>query len=305
MGTHLGLIPRGLDVVSALSELDDLLTRAREADPGDRINLRDPIAAHGELAIEAMTDWLGDSRLAAFAIRVLERVGREPALRPDVVDVLVSVDRTELPEHLIGDLDRALTSLDVPTRPSARRRSPTGQAARDRPKGTPGVRGRGYWAMRTSPWERPYIWAQAKEGRLRQGWGWAAEQDLDVIDEAVDSGHPLSEEQQVARRSRRMLSSEADGMQVGDLILAPNIPEWGQLCIFGLTGPYEYAPDTPRRFGDAFGHILPVELLAGPFDRRGRSVTDALRYTLGNPSRLWSIRPYGGDVERLATMGPQ
>ena len=35
-----------------MSELDDLPTRAREADPGDRINLRDPIAAHGELAVE-------------------------------------------------------------------------------------------------------------------------------------------------------------------------------------------------------------------------------------------------------------
>ena len=31
--------------------------------PGDRILLRDPIAAHGELAIEAMVDWLGDTRL--------------------------------------------------------------------------------------------------------------------------------------------------------------------------------------------------------------------------------------------------
>lgn len=62
-----------------MEDLEQLLTEARDADPGDRINLRDPIAAHGEVAIDAMTDWLGDSRLAAFAIRVLERIGREPA----------------------------------------------------------------------------------------------------------------------------------------------------------------------------------------------------------------------------------
>lgn len=35
--------------------------------------------------------------------------------------------------------------------------------------------------MRTSPWERPFIWAEARRGRLRQGWGWDETQDLDVI----------------------------------------------------------------------------------------------------------------------------
>ena len=96
-----------------------------------------------------------------------------------------------------------------------------------------------------------------------------------------------------------MLSTEPDGMRLGDLILSPNIPEWGRLSIFRLIGSYEYAPDAPRRFDDRFGHILPVALLVGDIDRQSAQVSDALRMTLRNPSRLWGISPYGGDVERL------
>ncbi len=40
--------------------LQDVLAQAQVADPGRRILLRDSIAAHGESAIEAMTDWLAD-----------------------------------------------------------------------------------------------------------------------------------------------------------------------------------------------------------------------------------------------------
>jgi hypothetical protein len=75
------------DDVGVESDLDELLRRARKADPSSRIDLRDPIAAHGEQAIEAITDWLSEPRLFGFAIRVLERIGREPAQRPAVVGV--------------------------------------------------------------------------------------------------------------------------------------------------------------------------------------------------------------------------
>ena len=76
--------------------LDALLAQAQTAAPMDRIDLRDPIAAYGEQAIDAMTDWLGDPRLAAFAIRVLERIAREPANREAVVATLAAVDQDQL-----------------------------------------------------------------------------------------------------------------------------------------------------------------------------------------------------------------
>ncbi len=277
-------------------DLDGLLEQAREAGSADRILLRDPIAAHGEMAIEAMTDWLGDPRLAAFAIRVLERIGREPADRSSVIDVLALVDRSELPEHLAGDVERALVAVGGPKAPVRR---VSGATPSSRPVGSPGVVGRGYWVMRTSPWERPYVWAEAQRGRLRQGWGWNAEMNLDTIAEVVRRGGELSDEQQMSWRSRRMRTSAPDGMHVGDLVVAPNLPEWGRVSVFRVAGSYEYSLDVPRRFDERLGHILPVELLAADIDRRAPIVSDGLRSMLRVQTRLYSISGYGGDVERL------
>ncbi len=261
-----------------------------------RIELRDAIAAHGEMAIDAMTDWLGDERLAAFAIRVLERIGRNPATRNAVLGVFGTVDREELPSHLAGDVDGALAALGRPkSAPRAGSRAPVSA----RPMGTPGLAGRGYWVMRTSPWERPYIWAEAQRGRLRQGWGWNPEMNLDVVAEVVRRGGELSDEQRMTWRSRRMRTSAHDGMRLGDVVVAPNLPEWGRLSVFRVTGSYQYAMDAPRRFNERFGHILPVEFLAVDLDRRLPIVTDGLRAMLRVQTRLYNISSYGGDVERL------
>jgi hypothetical protein len=217
--------------------------------------------------------------------------------KADVIEALRSVDRTAIEGFIARDLDASLRRLGVdPDRPWRPRAS---RPQKERPVESTGIQGRGYWTMRTSPWERPYIWAEAQAGRLRQGWGWAAEQNLEVIAAIVRRHGELSDEQQMAWPSRRMLSTQPDGMHLGDLILSPNIPEWGRLSIFQLIGSYEYAPDAPRRFDDRFGHILPVTLLVGDIDRHSSEVSDAIRSTLRNPSRLWGIGPYGGDVERL------
>jgi hypothetical protein len=49
-------------------------TRAESAEPAHRIDLRDPIAAYGAAAIEAVTPWLKVPTLAAFAIRFRPRL---------------------------------------------------------------------------------------------------------------------------------------------------------------------------------------------------------------------------------------
>lgn len=275
--------------------LDGLLASARDASPSDRIDLRDSIAAHGEDAIEAMTDWLGEPRLAAFAIRVLDRIGRQPATKRAVLEVLAAVDREELATHHVRDVDRVLADLGGPKASSSHRRPRSGSSSR--PSGTPGVEGRGYWVMRTSPVERPYIWAEAQRGRLRQGWGWNAEMNLETIAEGVRLGGQLSDEQRASWRSRRMLTTEPDGMRVGDIIVTPNIPVWGVLSVFRVVGSYEYSLDAPRRWDERFGHILPVELLAAAIDRRSPRVSDGLRAMLRPQTRLYNISGYGGDVE--------
>lgn len=286
-------------------DLERLLDEAREASPAERLpTYRDAIAAFGQEAIEPLATWIDEPAFAAFAIRTLCRIAaNDPDTRAAVAAALVAADRSTMPDHIARDLDSALDQMGLsPARRAAvaRTRAAGPRAASAGPIQNPGVDGRGYWAMRTSPWERPYIWAEVQRGRLRQGWGWAAEQNLEVIALAVRAGQPLSDEQQMAWPSRRMMSSEPDGMRPDDLILVPNIPEWGLVCVFRLVGSYEFSPDAPRRFDDRFGHILPVELVAGPISRYDRTVSEALQSSMRNPGRLWNIAPYGGDVERLA-----
>ncbi len=282
-----------------MSELDGFLAQARDADPGDRINFRDQIAAHGEGAIDAMIDWLGDHRLAAFAIRVFERIGQQAPNRTAIVDTLAAVDRIELPPHLIGDLDRALASLGAGATPVRRRNPSTGASSPTRPSGIPGVQGRGYWVMRTSPWERPYLWSEAQNGRLHQGWGTAEDQNLEMIAAVLHRGGSLSDTQKEARRALRMLTSWEHGMRVGDVVIAPNLPEYGRLSVFRVTDSYEWSPAAPRRFGERFSHVLPVETLVADIDRWGPEVSAGLRAILGVQTRLYNITGYGGDVERL------
>jgi hypothetical protein len=276
------------------SELDQLLASAGDADPSERIQFRDPIAAHGEDAIEAMTDWLGDQRLAAFAIRVLEVIGRDPHLRRSVAEVLHAIDREELPAHLGRDVDAALAVLSPP-RPLGRT---IGGGSR-RPVASPGVDGRGYWVMRTSADDHAYIWAEAQQGRLRQGWGWNEAMNLDTIAETLRRGGELTGDQPLTMRARRMRTSEPDGMRVGDLVVAPNLPVWGELSVFRVAGSYAYSMDAPQPSGDRFGHILPVELLLAAVDRRSAHVSDALRAALRVQTRLYNITAIGGEVERL------
>lgn len=94
-----------------MAPLGTLLEKARKADPGDRIQYRDLIAAHGLAATPAMTDWITDSRLGAFAVRVLERIAAESSNRRAVLGALASVDPRALPEPIARDVAQAIGRL--------------------------------------------------------------------------------------------------------------------------------------------------------------------------------------------------
>jgi hypothetical protein len=96
-------------------DLGTLLDRARIAGPLDCIEFRDPIVACGERALDAMTDWLADPRHAAFAVRVLERIGRKRANRGAVVTTLAAVDREELGRELTDEQRVAWRSRRIPS----------------------------------------------------------------------------------------------------------------------------------------------------------------------------------------------
>jgi hypothetical protein len=93
----------------ANAQLASLLEEARMASPQDRIAWRDRIASYDQLAIAGVTPWLSDSTLAAFAIRVICRVGEHGS--PDDASRALRGARPKLSPALQGDVDWALASL--------------------------------------------------------------------------------------------------------------------------------------------------------------------------------------------------
>jgi hypothetical protein len=103
-------------MTKANAALATLLARAEGADPAHRIDLRDPIAAHGAAAIEAVTPWLKEPTLAAFAIRVIARVGLDG--EREAAQAALRSARRRMDERLRADADWALGVLKVAPDPS-------------------------------------------------------------------------------------------------------------------------------------------------------------------------------------------
>lgn len=280
---------------AAADGLPDLLQAASQASPADRIVFRDRIADFGENAIAPMSEWLADARLGAFAVRVLERIGREPSLRQSVVMALTAGQEVAGTPRIAADIDDALDRMGV--RRSASTRGTTAQ-----PTGDPGLPGRGYWAMHT--WERsesgatqrPFVWSELQRGRFRQGWGWEPSQDLRLIAAKLTRGNDLDGVERIAWRARRMLTDRGDSIHVDDIVVAVAVPEQWQFVVARVTDGYRF--EIPQPIND-YGHYLPVELLAGPLDRHDPRVSPALQAALRNRTRLWRIDGVGGDIESL------
>ena len=91
--------------------LTELIATATAADPADRIQWRDPIAAYGAPAIEAVTPWLKDPTMAAFAIRVIVRIGTDG--ERDLAISTLRTARRRFDTQLRADADWALGALKV------------------------------------------------------------------------------------------------------------------------------------------------------------------------------------------------
>jgi hypothetical protein len=107
-----------------MMELATLLHQAEAASASVRIERRDSIAAYGARAIDAVSPWLKSPRLAAFAVRVIERVGvgGEPVLASKVLRSARSV----VPAYVRADVDWALDHIKTQGRlalPSPRPRA--------------------------------------------------------------------------------------------------------------------------------------------------------------------------------------
>lgn len=106
-----------MTTTDAAQGLGSLLDRAKHAGPADRIAWRDPIAAHGAAAIDALTPWLGSPMLAGFAIRVIERAGAND--EQEAAQRVLRRARSRLDVHLRADVDWALRQLRGGTMPAS------------------------------------------------------------------------------------------------------------------------------------------------------------------------------------------
>jgi hypothetical protein len=158
--------------------------------------------------------------------------------------------------------------------------------------------------MRTDThFNRQYILRELQAGRLRQGWGRRPEEDLHVIAEARAARRPLDNlQKQTWRGNRRLLPTQRDAVQIGDLIVCPHLPKYGQWTIVRAAGRYRYSIDDGRNFAGKpdFGHILPVEIVSAPVPWRDPSVSDRFQRAMRPRIRMWSLDHVSEEVERLA-----
>jgi hypothetical protein len=95
-------------------QLAGLLEEAQGATPGRRILWRDRIAPFGRRAIEGVEPWLANEVLAAFAVRVILRVGQQGETKA-AAQVLRSA-RRRVPAPVQGDVEWALAALRLAAR---------------------------------------------------------------------------------------------------------------------------------------------------------------------------------------------
>ena len=106
------------------------------------------------------------------------------------------------------------------------------------------MRDKRYWSIRTDKDNQEILFEELKNGKLRQGWGYDESQSLVIIQPEIDKGGEwwkrLSDIQSEALPNLRMLSDAEDSIEIGDIILAPNLPKQNLFCLAEVTGKYVY-----------------------------------------------------------------
>ncbi len=132
-------------------QLAVLLEEAQGAAPDRRILFRDQIAPFGTRAIEGVEPWLTSEVLAAFAVRVIHRVGQQGE-RVAAAKALRAA-RRRVPARVLGDVEWALASLRLGAReaadaqkalaaPAVTPAAPAAPAAQEQPHNSPVARRR-------------------------------------------------------------------------------------------------------------------------------------------------------------------
>jgi hypothetical protein len=168
---------------------------------------------------------------------------------------------------------------------------------------------RRYWALRTDQARRDFIWRELQAGRLRQGWGYRPDLELEHLAELKRRRVQLPKYQQDAwRGNRRLLPSQPGSMQIDDIVVFLHMPRYGVWSIARVTGGYRYQISSQGNAVDGtadYGHIRDVNLLT---DARGINpkrdgASDRLRRSMRSIQRMWTLDPHGEEIERLLGSG--
>lgn len=166
-----------------------------------------------------------------------------------------------------------------------------------------------YWALRTDQSRRAFFWKELQAGRLRQGWGYRPDLDLKHLADLRRRGVRLPKYQQDAwRGNRRLLPTEPDSMQVGDIVVFLHLPRYGVWSVARVTGGYRYEISSEPNAVDGtpdYGHIREVDLVTGAhgIDPIQAGSSDALRQAVRARMRMWSIDSHGDEIEQLIRRG--
>lgn len=155
--------------------------------------------------------------------------------------------------------------------------------------------------MRTDSRVREFISEELKFGHLRQGWGHEHNQDLRTIRQTPRAQRD-QHQAKAWRGNRRLLEETWDGLQVGDVVILPNIPKQGRWTVARVPGPYRYEIHAGQQ---NYGHIRPVRPWLSrdgeltQIDPRHELIPAALRRSMTCRSRMWSLDSFGEIIEQL------
>jgi hypothetical protein len=162
-----------------------------------------------------------------------------------------------------------------------------------------------YWALRTDQARRGFFWRELQEGRLRQGWGYRPDLDLENLARTRRAGGKLRPYQQASWRGNHKLNpTEPGSMQVGDIVVFVHLPSHGTWSIARVIGGYRFEISAEPNNVDGtpdYGHIRPVELLTrdDPIDPKAPAVSQDLRLAMRSRIRMWSLDAHAEAIEQL------
>ena len=157
---------------------------------------------------------------------------------------------------------------------------------------------RNYWGFRIDAKNNPeypeYYKRHLDEGFLKQGWGWADDQNLERISQAGSVPRDL-------KPNLRMYSE----VKAGDIILVPRIPKREFVTIAEATMDWNkgYRFEIDPELKD-YGHSFPARYVTH-FTRTNDNVRGDIRRTLRCYSRFWNMSWYRESIDPLLERQPE